>query len=86
MVLCAVECENGQFSRAAEAEREPAGVASCDVAVMSTVAVHASRVLEWRDDRLAEEAELRAVGMACQCQECAVLEALIDEIGMMPER
>lgn len=86
MVLCSVECENGQFSRAAEAEREPAGVASCDVAVMSTVAVHASRVLEWRDDRLAEEAELRAVGMACQCQECAVLEALIDEIGMMGQK
>lgn len=86
MVLCSVECENGQFSRAAEAKREPAGVASCDVAVMSTVAVHASRVLEWRDDRLAEEAELRAVGMACQCQECAVLEALIDEIGMMGQK
>ena len=48
---------------------------------MSTVAVHASRVLEWRDDRLAEEAELRAVGMACQCQECAVLEALIARPG-----
>lgn len=81
--LCICQCEVSDFWRAAQAEGEPAAVAAVDVAVRITDPDHAAGVFEDGEERLAEEAELAAVGVAGQGQGDIIGGTVVDAFGVM---
>lgn len=73
------------FRRAADAAGEPAAVAAVDVAVGLAFLYHATGILEHREQRQTEDAELAAVGVAGKRQGDRAFGGEVDEVGVMRE-
>lgn len=84
--LCICQGKVGDLRRAAEAEGEPAAVAAVDVAVGIAEFDEAAGVFEDGEERLTEDAELAAVGVASQGQGDAMGGAVVDAFGVMGEQ
>ena len=85
-LLCICQCEVRNLWRAAQAERKPAAVAAVDVAVGIAEFDEAAGVFEHGEERLAEDAELAAVGVAGQGQGDAMGGTVVDAFGVMAEQ
>ena len=86
MFLCICQCKISNLRRAAEAEGEPAAIAAVDVAVGIADLDDAAGVFKDGEERLAEEAELAAVGVAGQGQGDAIGGTIVDAFGVMGEQ
>lgn len=81
--LFGLESEVSNFGRTAESEGKPTAVADVDVTEAVAELDDAARVLEDREERHAEESELRAVRVTRQRQRKISFCAVVDEFGMM---
>lgn len=79
------QIEIGDFRRATDAAGEPAAVATVDVAIGLAFLYHAPRVLEYGEQRQAEDAELAAVSVAGERQGDRAFGGEVDEVGVMRE-
>ena len=80
-LLCICQGKVRNLRRAAEAEGEPAAVAAVDVAVGIAEFDEAAGVFEYGEERLTEDAELAAVGVASQGQGDAMGGSVVDVFG-----
>ena len=85
-LLCICQGKVRNLRRAAEAEGEPAAVAAVDVAVGIAEFDEAAGVFEYGEERLTEDAELAAVGVASQGQGDAMGGSVVDAFGVMGEQ
>ncbi len=84
-ILNRSQIEVSDFRRATDAAGEPAAVATVDVAIGLAFLYHAPGVLEYGEQRQAEDAELAAVSVAGERQGDHAFGGEVDEVGVMRE-